>query len=401
MLNLPRRTTYLSNETANTMPLVEDNNRYIPGEEQYWLAFSRVGGIGVVRLRRLFDYFGNLQTAWTASLGQLLLSGLEPKLAERVVTLRASFEPSREMERLERLGINILVLDGPGYPARLAQIYDPPRVLYYKGELTEADSLALAVVGTRRATGYGRQITTTICSELAEQGVTIVSGLAKGIDTVAHQAALDAGGRTIAVLGCGVDVIYPPENKALAARIVAGNGAILSEYAPGTQPEAANFPPRNRIVSGMSLGVLLTESGEKGGALITVNFALEHGREVFALPGGVTSPLSAGPNNLIRQGHARLVTCAAHIMEELRPGRLFDPADRQTQADLAEVGDNEVERALLKVLRQAGQPLHIDEVSQECALPMAEVSSTLVLLELRGLVQGMGGMRYGLTRQSL
>ncbi len=383
------------------MPLVEDDNRYIAGDEQYWLAFSRVAGIGVVRLRRLFDYFGSLGRAWIAPVGDLLAAGLEPRLTERVLQFRQSFEPQAEIERLSRLGIELVILDGPGYPERLAQIETPPPVLYVKGQLSEADTLALAVVGTRRATSYGRQATIQICAGLAEQGVTIVSGLAKGIDTVAHQAALDAGGRTLAVLGCGVDVIYPPENRALAARISDPqhfNGALLSEYAPGSQPEATNFPQRNRIVSGLSLGVLIVESGIKGGALITVDFAHEQGREVFGVPGSIYNVVSAGVNELIRRGQARLVTSAAEIMEELRPGPLLAAEERYAQAQFALSGDTDLERAVLRALREAGQPLHIDEVCRECAQPMAEVSSTLTMLELRSLVQSMGGMRYGLTR---
>ncbi len=385
------------------MPLIEEEEgkRYIPGEDKYWLAFSRVGGIGLKRLERLLHYFGNLESAWQAGSNELLLSGLEPKLTERLLTFRATFEPDRELARLETLGITLLVLDGPGYPSRLTQIYDPPRVLYVKGALEAADDLALAVVGTRRATTYGRQATTQICSDLVQSGVTIVSGLAKGIDTCAHQAALEAGGRTLAVLGCGVDVIYPPENKHLADRIVAGNGALLSEYAPGTQPDAANFPPRNRIVSGLSLGVFLAESAEKGGALITVNYALEQSREVFALPGSIFNAFSSGANSLIRQGQARLITSAADIMEELQPGGLFGRVEPEIRSELAQAGDTEIERMILKVLRQAGTQTHIDEVCRECDLPMAEVSPILVMLELRGLVQSSGGMRYGLTRLSL
>ncbi|HEX2911340.1 MAG TPA: DNA-processing protein DprA [Chloroflexia bacterium] len=383
------------------MPLVEDEKRFVAGEEKYWLAFSRVSGIGLVRLRRLFDYFGGLGEAWQASSGQLLTAGLEPKLTGRLLQFRQSFDPDGEMSRLEKLGIKLLVLDGPDYPERLAQIDNPPPVLYLKGELTPADSMALAVVGTRRASSYGRQATSQICAELAQQGITIVSGLAKGIDTVAHQAALDAGGRTLAVLGCGVDIIYPPENRGLAARILNPaelNGAILSEYAPGTQPDAVNFPPRNRIVSGLSLGVFIVESGEKGGALITVNFANEQGRDIFALPGSIYNPLSIGTNSLIRRGNARLVTSAADILEEIRPGGLFDAEDRQTRAEIAQAGDTEAEKSIIRSLRQAGEPLHIDEISRECNLPMSEISGVLVLMELKGLVQSMGGMRYALTR---
>jgi DNA processing protein len=383
------------------MPLIEEDNSYIAGDEKYWLAFSRVGGIGVVRLRRLFDYFGSLGLAWEARAGDFMQAGLEPKLIERVLHFRPKFDPDQEMERLAEQEIQLITLGAPGYPERLGQIDNPPPVLYLKGALLPQDNLALAVVGTRQATNYGRTATSNICAELVEQGVTIISGLAKGIDTIAHHAALQAGGRTLAVLGSGVDVIYPPENRGLAARITdpsAQNGAIISEYAPGTQPEAANFPPRNRIVSGLALGVFVVESNIKGGALITVDFAIEQGRDVFGLPGSIYNATSAGVNRLIRQGSARLVTSAEEIMEELRPGGMFDAQARQDRLELAQAGDTDLERQLLKILRQAGEPLHIDEVCRETQLPANDVSGLLVMLELKGLVVGMGGMRYGLSR---
>ncbi|MBN9389772.1 MAG: DNA-processing protein DprA [Chloroflexi bacterium] len=383
------------------MPLVEEDKPYIAGDEKYWLAFSRVGGIGIVRLRRLFDYFGSLEMAWAARAGDFMQAGLEPKLIERVVNFRPGFDPDRELEKLAAQNIELATIGAPNYPERLAQIYNPPPILYIRGALTPQDNLALAVVGTRQATGYGRSATASICAELAGQGVTIVSGLAKGIDTVAHEAALKAGGRTLAVLGSGVDVIYPPENRHLAAKITdpaAQNGAIISEYAPGVQPEAVNFPPRNRIVSGLSLGVFVVESNLKGGALITVDFAIEQGREVFALPGSIYNNASAGVNRLIRQGSARLVTSAEEILEELRPGGLFDAQDRQTQQELLGAGDTEIERQLLKILRQAGEPVFVDEICQESGLPVAEVNSQLVMLELKGFVTSMSGPRYALTR---
>ncbi len=383
------------------MPLVDEDKPYIAGDEKYWLAFSRVGGIGVVRLRRLFDYFGSLEAAWAARAGDFMQAGLEPKLIERVLNFRPNFDPEREMEKLAGKGIEIATLGSPNYPERLGQIDQPPPVLYLRGELMPQDNLALAVVGTRQATNYGRSAAASICAELAGQGVTIVSGLAKGIDTVAHEAALKAGGRTLAVLGSGVDVIYPPENRGLAAKIAdpnSPNGAIISEYAPGVQPEAANFPPRNRIVSGLSLGVFVVESNIKGGALITVDFAVEQGREVFGLPGSIYNPTSAGVNRLIRQGSARLVTSAEEILEELRPGGLFDAQDRQTRQELLAAGDSDIERQLLKILRQAGEPVHVDEICQESGLPTAEVSSQLVMLELKGFVMSLSGMRYSVTR---
>ncbi len=380
------------------MPLVEEKQRYIAGDEKYWLAFSRVSGIGVVRMQRLFDYFGSLQAAWQARPADLMAAHLEPKYTERLMIFRPNFDPDSEMARLEQLGIRLLVVGGPGYPERLAQSDMPPPILYMKGQLEdEADRLALAVVGTRRATSYGRQATRQICTELVGQGVTIVSGLAKGIDTAAHLATLEANGRTIAVLGSGLDVIYPYENKALAER-VCEHGALLSEYPPGAQPEASNFPARNRIISGLAMGVFVVESDEKGGAMNSSWHANRQGRDVFALPGSILNQFSRGTNALIRRGEARLVTCATDILEELLPGNLLDT--REARAELVHIGDTETERAILRMLRQAGEPVHIDEICQECSLPTPEVNSTLVMLELKGLIQNMGGMRYGLSRLS-
>jgi DNA processing protein len=374
------------------VPLIENGDNFVPGEEKYWLGFSRITGIGTVRLRRLINHFEGLSEAWRASAGDLLSAGLEPKLVERTLTLRPKLDLDKEMARLEKLGVTVLIQGGPGYPMRLAQAEGSPTLLYCKGALLEQDELALAVVGTRRATSYGREVTNQICRELAAQGFTIVSGLAKGIDTVAHQAALEAGGRTVAILGCGVDVVYPSENRTLMAQIME-HGALLSEYPPGTQPDASNFPPRNRIISGMSNGVLVVEAGLKSGALITVSFANEQGRDVYAVPGSIFSKMSEGPNQLIRDG-ARVVTCAGDILDDLQVRPLIDAVEVKELR-----GDNEVERALLRLLNSgSGEALHIDELGRESGLPIATVSSTLTMMELKGTVKHLGGMKYAAAR---
>lgn len=373
------------------MPLIEDNeNPYQPEEEKYWVAFSRINGIGLVRLLRLQNYFGTLAEAWQANAGEFMAASLEPKLIERTVAFRRSFDPDREMERVEELGIQAVYLYNPIYPQRLRQIDQPPPVLYIRGEITVADDFALGVVGTRRATSYGREATVTIVEELVRQGLTIVSGLALGIDTFAHQTAVNADGRTIAVLGCGVDVIYPATNSRLVAQILDNHGALISEYAPGTQPEAANFPPRNRIISGLSRGILIVESGAKGGALITVDFANEQGRDVFAVPGSIFSRMSDGTNALLRQG-AKAVTCANDILEDLSLLRVAEQVEiRQI------VGDNDVERALLRLL--AHEPLHIDEICLQSGLNAPDVSSTLMIMEVKGMVKNLGAMRYSVAK---
>jgi len=247
------------------------------------------------------------------------------------------------------------------------------------------DRWAVAVVGTRRVTAYGRQVVERLVPELSRAGVTIVSGLARGIDGVAHRVALASGGRTLAVLGSGLDRMYPTEHAALAREIV-GQGAVLSEFPLGTPPDALNFPRRNRIISGLAMGTLVVEAGSTSGALITADFALEQGRDVFAVPGSILSPASDGPNRLIKEG-AKPVTCAQDILEELNL-----TAVAQHEAVREALPENDTETALLRLLSQ--EPLHVDELGRTAALPVAEVSSALTMLELKGLVRQVGGMNY-------
>jgi DNA processing protein len=285
----------------------------------------------------------------------------------------------------------VLTWDSPEYPASLRNIADPPPVLYVRGQLMARDEWALAVVGTRRATVYGREVTRSLVSGLAASGVTIVSGLAHGIDTHAHQVALDAGGRTLAVLGSGIDVIYPAENRKLAELIV-NSGAILSEYPLGAQPESGNFPRRNRIISGLSLGVLVVEGTKSSGAMITADYASEQGREIFAVPGSILSPNSAGPNYLIQQG-AKLVTTMGDILEELN---LTMAAEQAAAREI--IPDNETEAVLLRHL--SAEPMHVDELGRAAQLPINEVASTLTLMELKGKVRQVGGMNYIVAREA-
>jgi DNA processing protein len=239
----------------------------VPDQRRYWLGFHLTKGIGPARLARLLDYFGDLATAWEATPRDLEDAGLGEGLRANLATTRRTYDLDGELARLDAAGVTLLTLDDRDYPEQLRQTVGAPPVLYVRGELTAADELAIGVVGTRRATSYGREVTTRLVGDLAAAGLTIVSGLAKGIDACAHTTALNAGGRTIAVLGCGVDVVYPAEHRALARRIAdGGQGALVSEYHLGVQPDATNFPARNRIISGLSLGVLITEAPKKGGA---------------------------------------------------------------------------------------------------------------------------------------
>jgi DNA processing protein len=346
-----------------------------------------VQGIGPARMRRLLDYFGDAETAWYATLGDLAGAGLESRVAEALVETRRTVDLDREMERLEAAGARALTRDSEDYPERLREVADSPPVLYLLGDLVQSDGWAVAVVGTRRATHYGREVTARLASELAQAGITVISGLARGIDTEAHRAALEGGGRTIAVLGSGVNVIYPPENRGLAERIISEErGAIVSEFPLGAQPEAVNFPARNRIISGLSLGVLVVEAGERSGALITVTFALEQGRDVFAVPGPITSRMSDGPNRLLKQG-AKCVTEVRDILEELHIEMVTEhvEAARSLPAD-------PTERMLLGFLQESTQ--HIDDLTNRSGLPASTISAVLTMMELKGMVRHLGGMQY-------
>jgi DNA processing protein len=262
-------------------------------QQAYWVGFNLVRGIGAVRMKNLLDYYGNLEIAWNAPAGGLIAAGLPARVVENFIQVRSSVDLEKVMEKIFSQGVKVYTWEDEIYPKRLKEIAQPPPVLFVKGSINVEDDWAVSVVGTRRVTAYGRQIATEIARFLAENGVTVVSGLARGVDAIAHQTAIQAGGRTIAVLGSGVDVIYPPEHRKLAEEI-SSQGAVISDYAMGTQPESTNFPPRNRIIAGLSLATIVVEAGEKSGALITAKFAADQGREVFAVPGSILTPQSEG-----------------------------------------------------------------------------------------------------------
>jgi len=361
-------------------------------ELKYWVGFSRIPGIGRIRFSQLKNYFGNIQDAWNASETRLRQAGLASRSIESLVLLRHKLSLDDEIEKLQRHKVKALVCEDDAYPLRLKEIYDYPLVLYVKGKLPPQDTAYLAVVGTRRSTIYGRQVAEEITADLAQNNIVIVSGLARGIDTVAHRTALDNGGETIAVFGCGLDIIYPAENAKLAQAIME-NGALVSEYPLGTRPRAENFPLRNRIMSGLSLGVLVVEARERSGALITAFQALSQNREVFAIPGSILAPTSKGTNNLIQQG-AKLVSNCDDILEELNLS-IVAPQ----QLEIKEFSpQNETEAIVIKQL--TAEPIHIDEICRLSGLPIAEVSSTLAILELEGIARHIGNMNYVLTHKS-
>jgi DNA processing protein len=353
-------------------------------EQAYWVAFHKVPFVGPARLRRLLDTFGTLSSAWQAPESELRRC-LEGRAKNELVRIRKTLDVASTYETIARNGVRITTPIDLSYPALLAEIPAPPPVLYYRGELLETDRTAVAIVGTRRFTPYGRDMAARLASELARAGVTIVSGLARGIDGVAHQAALDAGGRTIAVLGSGIDRVYPPEHRKLAQRITE-QGAVLSDYLPDTPPDGINFPPRNRIISGLSLGVVVVEAPDKSGALITVDFAADQGRDIFAVPGPVNATNSAGTNRLIREG-ARLVRSADDILEDLQIGRMRPQDVIQHALPLGEG-----ERRLLAVMTSV--PQHIDDLAELSDSTVAEVSGRLMMLELQGLVRNAGAQHY-------
>ena len=361
-------------------------------DARYWVGLSLIPQIGPVKARRLLDHFGDLAAAWRAGAIDLAAAGLDRRALENLLAARPKIDLAAEMERIARAGVHVLAWDDPDFPRFLRDIPAPPFALYVKGEITPADEWAIAVVGTRRASAYGREVTRQIVADLVRNHITVVSGLARGIDAEAHRAALDAGGRTLAVLGCGVDVIYPPEHVKLAQQIVE-HGALVSEYPLGTQPEAGNFPPRNRIISGLSLGSLIVEGDENTGARITIEDALEQNRETFAVPGSIFRRESRGPNKMIQRGEAKLVLCAADILEELNLTMV-----EQQQEVRAALPENAMESTLLKHL--SADPVHIDELGRETGLPIATVSSTLALMELKGMVKQIGGMNYVVARES-
>lgn len=359
-------------------------------EIKYWVGFSLISGIGRVKFAQLENYFGNLETAWQGTPAELKHAGLDSGSVQAITYWRPKISLETEMEKLDHYGVKVLTYHDPGYPSRLKEIYDYPPVLYVRGSLLSEDEWCLAVVGTRRATVYGRQVTEEIVSDLARNKITIVSGLAKGIDAIAHQSALAAGGRSIAIFGCGLDIVYPSEHANLARQVLQ-QGALLSEYPLGVRPKADNFPRRNRIMSGMSLGVLVVEADETSGAMITANLALEQNREVFAIPGSILAPSSRGTNHLIQEG-AKLVRDYTDILEELNLTTVA------RQIEMREViPASETESLLLKHL--GAEPVHIDEVCRSSGLPAATVSSTLAMMELKGLVKQLGPMSYALARE--
>ena len=351
----------------------------------FWVAFNSIRGIGAVRMKKVIDYFGDLSLAWNAPGDALREAGLPQKVVEQVQRRQKTFDLVEYWNKIQNAGIGVLTWDDAGYPRRLREIAAPPPVIYVRGSLTLEDEWAVAIVGTRRVTSYGKQVAKDLCSFLARNGITVISGMARGVDSIAHEAALDAGGRSIAVFGNGVDTIYPPENRHLAERMIE-NGCLVSDYAPGNPPDSKNFPPRNRIISGLSLATVVIEAGERSGALITASFAADQGREVFAVPGTIYAPQSVGTNRLIRQGAQPYIN-----PEELLALLNFEMIDEQRSVR-HEFDVEPFEEELLQIIRD--EPMHVDDICTRCKAPVEQISSTLVMLELKGYVRQAGDMKY-------
>jgi len=368
-----------------------------------WVALTSVEGVGSVAFRNLLSVYGSPRRVFEAALPELeQAAGLNHKTARNIKEFRGWERARTELDRAEREGVSIVTCEDPAYPERLRRIYDPPPLLYIKGSLDAAD-IPVAVVGSRNASPYGRYVTERLCRELAQRGVTVVSGLARGIDTCAHRGALAGRGRTIAVMGCGIDVIYPPENRKLHGEI-ASSGAVVTEFPFGTEPDRPHFPARNRIISGLSLGVLVVEAGEKSGSLITARCALDQNREVFAVPGSIDLPGSRGTNKLLRQG-AKLVENVEDILEEILPQLECPTASRPatTEGLSSRAGGVPADKPGLEVLtdqesRLLGfiteKPQDADTLINRTGLAAAEALSLLLSLELKGYIRQLPGKRF-------
>lgn len=363
---------------------------------KYWIALNNFSKFGPVRFKKLQKYFyqqdPELKNAFQAPVEALIKAGIEEKIAEEFSAARIEINPEKLIAQLVKEDIKIITINDELYPKLLTEIYNPPPLLYYKGRFNLKNDFSLAVVGTRKYTSYGQQVTENLVKNLTQNNLTIISGLAIGIDSLAHSAALEAKGKTIAILGSGLDrqSLYPSQNRYLADKIIASGGAIISEFPPGTPPLKHNFPQRNRIISGLSLGTLVIEAGKKSGALITAAYALEQNREVFAVPGNIYSPVSKGSNKLIRQG-ATIVTSSQDIIEALN----LTQATAYIESKKA-LPESEEEKKIISLLSH--EPIHIDDLVRLTKLDTATANSTLVIMEMKGMVRNLGGMNYVLAR---
>lgn len=360
-------------------------------ELKYWLALLTVPKIGPIRYIHLVKRFGSPEKVLSASERELSEQpDVGPILASNIRNKVSWKEAEEQLELLERNQVRIVTFQDQDYPQNLLSIYDPPPFLFAKGEIKKEDENAVAIVGCRSASVYGRRITERIGRELVKRGITIVSGLARGIDSIGHLSALKEKGRTLAVLGSGLDVLYPPENRGLAEQI-SSSGAVISEFPFGTKPEPPNFPKRNRLISGLSLGVVIVEAGPKSGALLTAHCALEQNREVFAIPGNLGAKNSEGTNRLIKEG-AKLVTSVEDILEELRFDTGKEKPTTRMEEEKALLDLSEMEKSIFSLI--SDEPYHIDKIAACTSLDVPQALSALLSLELKGLVKQLSGKMF-------
>ncbi len=378
------------------MTQIPENSRDV----EKWLKLTHADEVGPVTFGKLLKRFGSVDVALGASVSDLMkVEGIGATIAERIAASRDKFDSCAEIELAAKLGVWIVHMEDPRYPPALRQIYDPPPVLYIKGTLDRADNLAIGIVGCRRCSLYGQEQSSRLAHLLAAAGFTIVSGMARGIDTAAHTGALAAEGRTLAVQGCGLSRVFPPENVKLF-NLISASGACISELPLRAEPLPENFPPRNRIIAGLSLGTIVVEAGLRSGALITAQAALESNREVMAVPGKIDSPLSQGPHRLIKEG-AKLIETVEDVMEAL--GYIGDQLKDQTALTAKETTEK-VEMPLLETAKLnlkgdektiydalSKEPLHIDQLIADTSLPAGTVNAGVVSLRLKGLIKQLPG----------
>jgi len=349
-----------------------------------WIILSKAPRLGPAKFNQLMKYFGSVEKILSASFQELSkIPKIDQNTLGYITNKAKELSIEKDLDLMDKLGVGLITIEDAEYPSNLKMIFDPPFVLYVRGKLKKEDENSVAVVGTRRATNYAKITARRLARDLAKEGITVVSGMARGVDTSAHWGALEAGGRTIAVLGCGVDIVYPFENKELMEAI-AKEGAVISEFPMGAIPERQNFPRRNRVISGLSKGVVVVEAPLKSGALITANFALEQGREVFAVPGNITNPYSQGSNLLIKEG-AKLVESVEDILEELNI--YFEEERTKPSPSLS----NE-EKIIMDHL--SNEPLHINLLVKKSGLSPAKVAENLIRLEIKGLVRELPGKLF-------
>lgn len=356
---------------------------------KFWISISQFAKIGAARFKKLYSYFPDMQSAWTADLLELQKAGLEENIASEFILTRRQIDPDNEIEKVIKENITVITVKDLEYPKLLKEIYTPPALLYTKGNLANLNNqFNLAVVGTRKVSNYGKQITPELVKPLAKNGLTITSGLALGVDALAHQTTVDVGGKTIAVLGSGLDgqSIYPTSNRYIAQNILDHEGTIISEFPIGMMPLKHNFPTRNRIIAGLSLGTLVIEAAESSGALITAFMALEQNREVFAVPGSLYNQNSIGTHKLIQKG-AKLITGYQDILDELNLKDIKNFVSNQQVLPAT----NE-EKIILEKLSH--EPTHVDQIIKNTQLPASLVSGCLSLMEMKGMVKNLGGQNY-------